>query len=133
MHDNGDYYGIVLRSSVDLKHYYLFEITPSGGGQYEFWRSDTQLHPLTYGIVPSILPNFNQKNVITIDVKNNTFTFFVNNNQLGKPFTDTSNQPLHAGAIGLSVEGENTEVRSLISMYKNYNHSPFLSDNLIKV
>ena len=57
-----------------------------------------------------ISPNFNQKNVITIDVKNKTFTFFVNNNQLGKPVTDTSNQPLSSGAIGLSVEGENTEV-----------------------
>ena len=110
VHDNGDYYGIVLRSSVDLKHYYLFEITPSGGGQYGFWRSDAPLHPLSFGIVPSILPSFNQKNVITIDAKNNTFTFFINNYQLGKPFTDTSNQPLRAGAIGLSVEGENTEV-----------------------
>jgi len=110
VHDNGDYYGIVLRSSIDLKHYYLFEITPSGGGQYGFWRSDAPLHPLTYGIVPSILSSFSQKNIITIDAKNNTFTFFVNNYQLGKPFADTSNQPLHAGAIGLSVEGENTEV-----------------------
>jgi serine/threonine protein kinase len=110
VHDNGDYYGLVLRSSADLKHYYLFEITPSGGGQYEFWRSDTQLHPLTYGIVPSISPNFNQKNVITIEVQNNTFTFFVNNNQLGKPITDTSHQLLRSGAVGLSVEGENTEV-----------------------
>jgi serine/threonine protein kinase len=110
VHDNGDYYGIVLRSSVNLQHYYLFEITPSGGGQYGFWRSDTQLQSLTYGIVPSISPNFNQKNVITIDVKNNSFTFYVNDKQLGKPVADTSNQPLSSGAIGLSVEGENTEV-----------------------
>ena len=110
VHDNGDYYGIVLRSSTDLKHYYLFEITPSGQGQYEFWRSDTQSHPLTYGPIPSLSPNFNQKNVITIDVHNNTFTFFVNKYQLGKPLTDTSHQPLGSGAFGLSVEGENTEV-----------------------
>jgi len=109
VHDNGDYYGIVLRSSVDLKHYYLFEITPSGGGQYVFWRSNAPSHP-TYGSVHSISLNFNQKNVITIDVKNNTFTFFVNNNQLGKPLTDTFNQPIRSGAIGLSVEGDNTEV-----------------------
>ncbi len=110
VHDNGDYYGIVLRSSTDLKHYYLFEITPSGEGQYEFWRSDTLSHPLTYGPIPSLLPNFNQINVITIDVQNNTFTFFVNKYQLGKPLTVTSNPPLRSGAFGLSVEGENTEV-----------------------
>ena len=110
VHDNGDYYGIVLRSSTDLQHYYLFEITPSGEGQYVYWRIDGQLHILTFGTIPSISPNFNQKNVITIDVKNNTFTFFVNNNQLGKPLTDTSNPALSSGSIGLRVEGENTEV-----------------------
>jgi serine/threonine protein kinase len=110
VHNNGDYYGIVLRSSADLKHYYLFEISPSGGGPYEFWRSDKQSNPLTFGNVPSISPNFNQKNSISIDVKNNTFTFFVNNAQIGKPFTDTSKQLIHYGAIGLSVEGDNTEV-----------------------
>jgi serine/threonine protein kinase len=110
MHNNGDYYGIVLRSSANLKHYYLFEITPSEGGLYEFWRSDTPQYPLIYGNARSILSNFNQKNVIRIEVKDNTFTFFVNQIQLGKPLTDTSNQPLSSGAIGLSVEGENTEV-----------------------
>ena len=110
VHNNGDYYGIVLRSSADLKHYYLFEITPSEGGQYEFWRSDTQTPSLTFGIAHSILSDLNQKNVITIDVKNNTFTFFVNDKQLGKPITDTSKHPLLSGAIGVSVEGANTEV-----------------------
>ena len=110
VHHNGDYYGIVLRSSGDFKHYYLFEISPSGEGQYEFSRSDTSSHTLTYGPVPALLLNYNQKNIITIDVKNNTFTFFVNNNQLGKSFSDTSNQAIRSGDFGLSVEGVNTEV-----------------------
>ena len=110
VHNNGDYYGIVLRSSTNLKHYYLFEITPSEGGLYEFWRSDTPQYPLIYGNARSILSNFKQKNIIRIEVKGNTFTFFVNQIQLGKPLTDTSNQPIRSGAIGLSVEGENTEV-----------------------
>jgi len=113
VHNNGDYYGIVLRSSTDLTHYYLFEITPSGvGHQYLFWRFDgqTPLRLLTFGPVPSLLPNLEQSNVITIDVKGNTFTFSVNQIPLGKPVIDTSKQPLSSGAIGLGVEGQNTEV-----------------------
>ena len=109
VHNNGDYYGIVLRSSVNVQHYYLFEITPSDGGQYGFWRSDSQL-PLKSDKAPSIISNFGQSNVIAIVVKGNSFTFYVNNEQLGKPVIDTSNQPLSSGAIGLSVEGQNTEV-----------------------
>ena len=109
VHNNGDYYGIVLRSSVNVQHYYLFEITPSDGGQYGFWRSDRQL-PLKSDKAPSIISNFGQSNVIAIVVKGNSFTFYVNNEQLGKPVIDTSNQPLSSGAIGLSVEGQNTEV-----------------------
>ncbi len=109
VHNNGDYYGIVLRSSVNVQHYYLFEITPSDGGQYGFWRSDRQL-PLKSDKAPSIISNFGQSNVIAIVVKGNSFTFYVNNKQLGKPVIDTSNQLLSSGAIGLSVEGQNTEV-----------------------
>lgn len=109
VHDNGDFYGIVLRSKANLQDYYLFEITASIGGQYEFWRIDGKLHLLTSGTIPSLLPNFNQNNVITMDVKNNTFTFFVNQKRLGT-VKDTPNQSLSSGAIGLSVEGKNTEV-----------------------
>ncbi len=109
VHDNGDYYGLVLRSSANLQDYYLFEITPSGEGQYGFWRSGKQI-PLKSDRAPFIKLDFDESNVISILVKNNTFTFFVNNKQLGKPFTDTSNHPLRSGAIGLSVEGDNTEV-----------------------
>ncbi|HYX51322.1 MAG TPA: serine/threonine-protein kinase, partial [Ktedonobacteraceae bacterium] len=109
VHDNGDYYGLVLRSSANLQNYYLFEITPSGEGQYGFWRSGKQI-PLKSDSVSFIKLNSDENNVISILVKNNTFTFFVNNKQLGKPFTDTSNHPLRSGAIGLSVEGDNTEV-----------------------
>ncbi|HEY6285905.1 MAG TPA: hypothetical protein VIX20_09605, partial [Ktedonobacteraceae bacterium] len=109
VHNDGDYFGVVLRYSANPQVYYLFEITPSGGGQYGFWRSDRQI-PLISDKAPSILPNFGQSNVITIDVKNNSLTFFVNKYQLGKPVNDTFNQPLSSGAIGLSVEGQNTEV-----------------------
>jgi eukaryotic-like serine/threonine-protein kinase len=109
-HNDGDFYGIVLRSSVDLKHYYLFEITPSSEGEYEFWRSDVPQQPLLDGLLPTNSHSFNQKYVISIEVKNNSFTFFVNNLQLGKPFIDTSKQAIRSGALGLIVEGKDTEV-----------------------
>jgi serine/threonine protein kinase len=112
LHNYGDYFGIVLRSSANQQHYYLFEITPSGERhQYVFWRFDGQtMKLLKSDIVPSLLPNLGQSNLITIEVKDNSFNFFVNKQQLGKPIIDTSNQPLNSGAIGLSVEGQDTEV-----------------------
>jgi serine/threonine protein kinase len=110
IHNDGDFYGIVLRSSVDLKHYYLFEITPSSEGEYEFWRSDAPSKPLIEGLLPPISHNLNQKIVISIEVKNNSFTFSVNNEQLGKSFIDTSKQAIRSGAFGLIVEGTGTEV-----------------------
>src|SRR6266480_6392022 len=66
----GDYYGIVLRATLsansNLQQYYLFEITPSGGGQFNFWRfNGPTLKLLKSDTVPSLLPNFGQSNVIT--------------------------------------------------------------------
>jgi len=111
-HSGGDYYGIIFRSSTDQAHYYLFEITAWGGGQYGFWRYDGQTIPksLKFGTLPSFLANYGQRNVITIEVKGNTFTFFVDQQSLGIPVIDNSKQPLSSGAIGLSVEEQNTEV-----------------------
>lgn len=110
-HDGGDYYGVVFRSSTDQLHYYLFEIADTAsGGQYGFWRYDGQTQkPLAIGIVPSLLPNLGQNNVITIQVKDNTFNFFVNRKLL-RAVTDTSKPVLSSGDVGLSVEGLNTEV-----------------------
>jgi len=109
VHDDGDYYGIVLRYSTHLQDYYLFEITPSGGGQYGFWRAGKQI-PLISDSTSSIQLNFHDINVISILVKGNSFTFYLNNRQLGKPVIDNSKKPFSSGAIGLSVEGQNTEV-----------------------
>jgi serine/threonine protein kinase len=117
LHNYGDYYGIVLRATLsatsNLQQYYLFEITPSGGGQFNFWRfnglAKSSLQ-LAKGNVPSLLPNLGQNNLITIEVEGNKFTFFVNTQQLGNPIFDTSNNPLHSGAIGLGADGLGTEV-----------------------
>ena len=109
--DGGDYYGIILRSSMDPLRYYLFEIDP-GDGQYEFLRHDEQgWHPpIGSGIVSDLLPNFGQGNVITAEVKDNTFTFYVNQKSVGAPMTDPLKPPFSSGDIGLSVEEQHTEV-----------------------
>jgi serine/threonine protein kinase len=109
--DGGDYYGVVFRSSTDQLHYYLFEIADTAsGGQYGFWRYDGQNQKtLAIGNVPSLLPNLGQSNIITVEAKGNTFTFFVNQQSL-VTVTDTSKQALTSGDIGLSVEEEKTEV-----------------------
>jgi serine/threonine protein kinase len=110
--DGGDYYGVVFRSSTDQLHYYLFEIADTAsGGQYGFWRYDGQNQKtLAIGNVPSLLPNLDQSNIITVEAKGNTFTFFVNHKRLGNPVPDPSKQALASGDIGLSVEEEKTEV-----------------------
>jgi eukaryotic-like serine/threonine-protein kinase len=112
--NGGDYYGIILRTSGDQQHYYLFEVSSSFGGQYEFLRYDgptkKKWDSLVYGHLTSLSTNFGHTNNIAVVAKGNTFTFSVNKQQLGKPIIDTSNQPLNSGAIGLSVEGQDTEV-----------------------
>jgi len=114
MQNGGDYYGIILRSSGDQQHYYLFEVSSSFGGQYEFLRYDgptkKKWDTLADGHLTSLYTNFGHTNIIAVVAKSNTFTFSVNMKQLGKPIIDTSNQPLNSGDIGLSVEGQNTEV-----------------------
>lgn len=108
-HNYGDYYGIAFRSSPDQLHYYLFEINP-WYGQYEFWRFDGQTVYLGSGSVTSLLPNFDQNNVITVEVKDYTFNFTLNNKPVGKPFTDHTKAALPSGDIGLCVDGQGTEV-----------------------
>lgn len=109
-HDGGDYYGVAFRSSPDQLHYYLFEINP-GGDDYDFLRFDGQAdpHSLGSGNVKSLLPNFGQNNIIAVVVKDNTFSFSLNNRPVGT-FTDRTKAALSTGNIGLSVDGQGTEV-----------------------
>jgi serine/threonine protein kinase len=109
-HNYGDYYGIAFRSSPDQLRYYLFEINP-WDDQYEFLRFDGQsiYTPLGSGDVKSLLPNFGQNNIIAVVVKDNTFSFSLNNSPVGT-FTDRTKAALPTGNIGLSVDGQGTEV-----------------------
>jgi serine/threonine protein kinase len=109
-HNGGDYYGVIFRSSMDELHYYLFEITASGGGQYQFFRYDGGWHSLANGPLNSSLsPDFGS-NLITIDAEGNSFNFFVNNKSIAKHVTDNSRSAFTSGEIGFSVEGKDTEV-----------------------
>lgn len=107
--DTADYFGVVFRASQDQSRYYLFEISLKG--QFEFWRYNNGFVPsLESGIVPSINGGLGQDNTITVEARGNTFTFFVNNQQVGKPFTDSSSAGYSTGEVGLSVEDDNAKV-----------------------
>jgi serine/threonine protein kinase len=110
------YYGIIFRSAIDESHYYLFEVTTADGGQYVFWRADkdpTSGKPV-YDQPPlaSGTAHLRQSNVITIDAKGNSFSFFINGKQVGngKPVIDPSKPAFTSGAVGLFVENQGAEV-----------------------
>jgi serine/threonine protein kinase len=110
LHDASDYYGVVLRSTADQSHYYLFEVSAWNGGQYAFIRYNGQYQTLAVGLVPSLLTRTGQSNAITIEAVGNTFTFFVNGRAVGTPVTDSSHRALTSGEIGLYVEEQDAEV-----------------------
>ena len=109
LHDGGDFYGVILRSTQDESHYYLFGICPSSN-QYEFDRFDGAWHPLENGYVSSLHTAVGQSNIIVAEIVGNSFTFFVNNVPVHTAFTDTLASPFTAGAVGLGVEEANVEV-----------------------
>ena len=105
-----DYYGIVFRAAPDESRYYLFEISASGGGQYEFLRLDRNGYSyLQDDPAPMLKTAIGQNNSITVVARGKTFTFFINDTQIG-PFTDTSASALMSGGVGLYVENNNEEV-----------------------
>lgn len=108
----GDYYGVVFRSSDDQSHYYLFEVLNEASVQYAFSRSDSNssLQSLEAGNAPSMHTGAGKSNLLTIKALANSFTFWINGQQVGKAFTDTSKSALTVGYIGLYVEEQNEEV-----------------------
>ncbi len=42
--DGADFYGVILRSSADQSHYYLFEVAAWGDGEFQFLRYDGDQH-----------------------------------------------------------------------------------------
>ncbi|MBV9691484.1 MAG: DUF1080 domain-containing protein [Ktedonobacteraceae bacterium] len=105
-----DYYGVVFRSTVDLSHYYLFEVSPSDGGQYLFSRYDDEGHKgrLWQTLADGSTPLLRESNTIRIEVHGNTFAFFINNKPVIASVTDQS--ALLSGELGLYVEEQGAEV-----------------------
>ena len=108
--DGADYYGLAFRAPLDQSHYYFFEVTASGGGQYGFLRYDGHWESLGYGL----LKNFNvlkgASNTLSLDAKGTSFTFAINGKPAGKVISDTTKKALNSGEIGLMVEQHGSEV-----------------------
>ena len=115
--DDGDYYGVIFRSTPAESHFYLFEVAAIDGGQYHFWRADIdpksgnpQYQELAGGPAPSLFLQLGQSNIVTIVAINNTFTFFINGKQVSNSVKDSSKSALTSGEVGLFVEEQGTEV-----------------------
>jgi len=111
--DGADYYGIAFRGTPDQSHYYLFEVSAWGGGQYQCLRYDGNGQWKTLGGGPTPAPLYTQgkSNTITVVAKGNTFSFWINNIPISQSITDThsgTSQPV--GEVGFSVEEQGTEV-----------------------
>lgn len=110
LNDGADYYGIVMRSTADQSHYYLFEVVAWNGGQYAFLRYDGQYRTLATGSAHALLSPVGQSNTITIEAIGNTFHFFINGAAVGSALTDSSSSALTSGEIGLYVEEQHAEI-----------------------
>ena len=110
--NSADYYGVAFRASADQSHYYLFDVSAWNSGQYGFLRYDGDNHwtTLDYGQAPGFLPLAGQQNILSVDARNDTFTLFINGQQLGKPIHDRSSKARLNGELGLVVEEQKTQV-----------------------
>ncbi len=110
--NGADYYGVAFRASPDQSRYYLFDVTAWGGGLYDFLRYDGGDHWTTLldGQIPSFQVAAGKTNTLAIVARDNTFTLYVNGQQLGPPVSDHSSKIRYSGQIGLVVEEPKTEV-----------------------
>ncbi len=111
-HSDTDYYGVVFRASADQSRYYLFEVISSVTGEYVFTRFDGngKWETISSGIVSSLLVGPGKNNTLTIEAKNNTFTFSVNKKPVSAPILDKSSTKISSGEVGLYVEQQDAEV-----------------------
>ena len=110
--DGADFYGVVLRSSADQSHYYLFEVAAWGGGQYQFLRYDGNQHwkVLAGGPAVPLVTTPGANNIISVDAQHDIFRFWINGKPIGLPVSDTSSSAFSTGEIGLYVEEQGTKV-----------------------
>jgi serine/threonine protein kinase len=111
--NNTDYYGVVFRCSADQARYYLFEIGNDGkaGSQYVFWlHYDGQWQNLAVGRPPVPISRGGKSNTVTVEARNNTFTFQINGKQVGRSIVVPAKFLVPEGQVGLYVEDQGTEV-----------------------
>lgn len=110
--NGADYYGVAFRASPDQSRYYLFDVTSWGGGLYDFLRYDggDQWTTLVDGPLPAFQATLGSQNTLEIVALENTFTLYINGQQVGQPIHDTSHHVRYSGQVGLVVEEPKTEV-----------------------
>lgn len=110
-HSNIDYYGVAFRASPDQSRYYLFEVVSSVPGEYVFTHYDNgKWQPISTGLVSSLLVGSGKSNTLTIEAKNNNFTFTVNKKAVLTSVHDPSQTRISTGEVGLYVEQQDAEV-----------------------
>jgi hypothetical protein len=99
--------GIVFRGNNDQHQYYFFEVYASG--RYVFQKCDKAGHctalagsPLD---PPSSAYHVGQPNTLAVVAKQNTLTFYINQQPIGSQQTDTSSPPYTQGMIGVLARG----------------------------
>ena len=102
------FYGIVLHA-VDQSHFYLFDVSALDGGQFAFERCDEQCQWLTGDFVTAHSTTVGQSNTLSVEVRGNTFTFFINGQLVGK-YTNPSTLAFAHVEVGLCVEEKDSEV-----------------------
>jgi serine/threonine protein kinase len=103
-----DFYGVVLHT-IDQSHFYLFDVSALDGGQFAFERCDEQCHWLTGDSVAAHSTTIGQSNILSVEVRGNTFTFFINGQLVGK-YTDHSTPVFASVEVGVCVEEKGSEV-----------------------
>ncbi len=105
-------YGLLVRETVaqNVVRGYAFTINSKGEYQYVKYPSDATSASNTDG-KPAVLAGLNQINDLKLVAKGNTYTFFVNGQQLslGGSGGAVSDSEYATGAVGLLVTGDSAE------------------------
>jgi serine/threonine protein kinase len=98
--------GIVFRGSTDQHQFYLFEVYASGRYLFQKCNGNSGCTILAGSTVdpPSPAYHIDQINKLTVVAKQNTFTFYINQQPVSSLQTD-SNNPYTQGMIGVLARG----------------------------
>jgi len=113
--------GIIFRGNNDQHQYYFFEVYASG--RYVFQKCDKTGHCTALAGSPLDPPSpayhVGQPNTLAVVAKQNTFTFYINQQPIGSQQTDTSSPPYTQGMIGVLARGGLPSAPSTEVAYSN--------------